>query len=203
MILFQMIIFVNDCSTWSMVQLKTHVETWITLNDFNGVSFFHLFFNNNYGLPALTTVTKCPNQVLYVWEVDFCTICAKQGLETWLSPNNDIRIYLLDMNHIWIKNAFWGLNNKKWRKWCSFVSPSLYNNTYGLPMLTMDTKCAKQLLYVWLVDLNTICAKLGLETWHPSNNDIRICLLDIAHSRTKNAFWVVNNKKWRKWCKLV
>jgi hypothetical protein len=38
----QMMIFVNVCSTWNMVELKTRFETWITRNDVNGVSMFHL-----------------------------------------------------------------------------------------------------------------------------------------------------------------
>jgi hypothetical protein len=41
---FQMMIFVNFCSTWSMVELKTRFETWITRNDLNGVSLFHLSY---------------------------------------------------------------------------------------------------------------------------------------------------------------
>jgi hypothetical protein len=28
--------------------------------------------------------------------------------------------FLLEMMHSWTKNAFWGVNNKKWRKWCLF-----------------------------------------------------------------------------------
>jgi hypothetical protein len=39
---FQMMIYVNICSTWSMVQLKTRFEAKITWNDVNGVSLFHL-----------------------------------------------------------------------------------------------------------------------------------------------------------------
>jgi hypothetical protein len=40
----QMMIFVYVCSTWSIVELKTRFGTWITRNDVNGVSLFHLFF---------------------------------------------------------------------------------------------------------------------------------------------------------------
>jgi hypothetical protein len=40
----QMIIFVNYCSTWSMGELKKPFETWITRNDVNGVSLFHLSY---------------------------------------------------------------------------------------------------------------------------------------------------------------
>jgi hypothetical protein len=37
-------IFVNVCSTWSMVELKTRFETWLTKNDVNGVSLFYLSY---------------------------------------------------------------------------------------------------------------------------------------------------------------
>jgi hypothetical protein len=37
----QMFIWVNVCSTWSMVQLNTRFETSITRNDVYGVSLFH------------------------------------------------------------------------------------------------------------------------------------------------------------------
>jgi hypothetical protein len=38
----QIMIFVNVCSTWSMVELKTRFETWLTWIDVIGVSLFHL-----------------------------------------------------------------------------------------------------------------------------------------------------------------
>jgi hypothetical protein len=116
-------------------------------------------FNNNYGFPVLTKDTKCPNQVFYVWLVDLQTICAKFVLETWLSPNDGIRKCLFYMTHGLTKYAFWDVNNKKWRKWCKFVSPFISNNTSGLPVLTKGTKCRIQLFYVWLVVLQPICAK--------------------------------------------
>jgi hypothetical protein len=40
----QINIFANICSTWSMIQLITRFETWITRNDVNGVSWFHLSY---------------------------------------------------------------------------------------------------------------------------------------------------------------
>jgi hypothetical protein len=108
----------NVCSTWSMVELKTRFETWITRNEVNGVSFLNFFYLIN--LPALTTNTKCPNQLFHVWFVYLQTICAKYGLETWFSPNNDIRKCMLYMMHGSNKNAFWDMNNKRGRKWCTF-----------------------------------------------------------------------------------
>jgi hypothetical protein len=75
---------------------------------------------------VITTDTKLPNQISYVWLVDLQTICTKYGLETWLSPNDDIRKCLLDMKHGSTKNAFWDLNNKKWRVRCKFVHISYF-----------------------------------------------------------------------------
>jgi hypothetical protein len=72
-----MMIFVNICSKWSMVQLKTWFETWLTRNDVKGVSFFHLLFKDTYSLPMLTMDTKGKNQVFYVWLVDLQSNCAK------------------------------------------------------------------------------------------------------------------------------
>jgi hypothetical protein len=88
----------------------------------------NFLFYNTYGLPVLTNDTKCPNQI-----VCFIGQSADHlfqiGLETWFPPNDDIRKYLLDMKHGSSKNAFWDLNNKKWRKWCKFVWHFLINNT--------------------------------------------------------------------------
>jgi hypothetical protein len=127
--------------------------------------------NNTYGLPVLTMVTKYPKQH---------TICVKDGLEMWFSPNDEIRKCLIDMRHGSIKNAF--------ETWITLNDVNgvslfhlLYNNTYGLSALTTDTKFPNQVLYVCLVDLYTICDKQGLETWISPNSDIRICSLDMIH----------------------
>jgi hypothetical protein len=59
----------------------------------------------------------------------------------------------------------------------------------------MGTRYPNQAFYVWLVELQIICAKFWLETWFPPNNDIGICFFDIKHSWTKNAFetWITRN----------
>jgi hypothetical protein len=97
------------------------------------------------------------------------------------------------MRHSWTKNAFWAVSNKKWRKLCKFVSPFLFNNTYSLPVLKMDTKCPNQVFS--LVDLKTICAKKRLETWLFPNNDIRKRMLDMKHCWLKTHFetWIIRN----------
>jgi hypothetical protein len=50
-------------------------------------------------------------------------------------------------------NAFSDVNIKKLHKWCKFVSPFSYNNTYGLPVFTMDTKWPKPvfLIFDWSI----------------------------------------------------
>jgi hypothetical protein len=81
--------------------------------------------------------TKYRNHVFYVWLVDLQTNCGKYGLETLTSPNDIIHKCLLDIQRSSINNAFWDVNNKKWRKLCKFASPFLFNKTYGLPGVTM------------------------------------------------------------------
>jgi hypothetical protein len=149
--------FVNICSTWSMVQIKMRFVLWITRNDVNGVSSFHLSYLIIL-MAYLCSLEALVVQIKY-FIFDLQTTCAKYGLETLFSPNDDIRKCLFDIKHGSTKNAFCVVNNMKWRKWVKFVSPFLFNNTYGLPVLTMDTKCPNQVFYVWLVHLQPICAK--------------------------------------------
>jgi hypothetical protein len=125
------------------------------------------------------------------------------GLETWFSLNDDIRKYLKDMKDSWTKNAFVDVKNKKRSNWCKVVSSFVSNYTYRVPVLTKDNKCPFQVFYFWFVDLHSSCVKYGLETWFSPKDDIRKCLLDIKHGWIKNAFWNVNNKKWRKLCMFV
>jgi hypothetical protein len=77
-------------------------------------------------------------------------------------------------------------------------SPFLINDTYGLTVLTKDTKFPIQVVYVCLVDLQLICAKLGLKTWLSPRNDINICLLDMQRCYTKKTIWALNSKKCHK-----
>jgi hypothetical protein len=137
----KLMIFVNDCSTWSIVELKTSFEKWITRNDVKGVLVSPFLFHNTYRSPVLTYETGWPNEVYYVWVVDAQSISAKVGLETWFPPNDDIRVCLLDKRHGSTKNAFWGVNNINWSTWCKFVTTYSCNNTCGLPVLTTSTKC--------------------------------------------------------------
>jgi hypothetical protein len=112
--------------------------------------FSPFLFNNTY---VYLCCQWTPNVLIKYFMIDG----AKQGLETWLSPNNDIVICCLDMKHSCTKNAFWEVNNMKWRKLYKFVSFFLFNSTYGLTVHRKNTKSPNKVFYVWMVDLQTIC----------------------------------------------
>jgi hypothetical protein len=112
---FQIMIFEYVCSTWIIVELKTHFQTSITRNNLNGVSLFHLSY-------LITLMAyQCTHRTLNVqikyfmfdWSINRLfvqTTCWKR--------DDDILKNLLDMKHGWMKNAFWDVNNKIWRKGC-------------------------------------------------------------------------------------
>jgi hypothetical protein len=180
----QIILFVYICSTLNIVELKTRFEKWISLNDVNGVILFHLSYS--IILMVYLRSQQTPDVQIKYFTFYWSTFTLFVLNRVWKRDFLQIMIFvcLLDMGHIWTKNPFWDVNNRKWRTWYKIVSPFLYNKSYGLPMLTMDTKCPKVLFYVWLVDLHNICAKQGLETWLTPNNGICICLPDMVHRWT-------------------
>jgi hypothetical protein len=152
-------IFEFVSSTWRKVELKTRFEKWITRNDVNGVSLFHLSYL--IMLMVYQCFQRTPNVQIKSFMSDWSIYRLFVIDRGWKrdSPNNDIRISLLDVRHSWTKNAFWDVINMKWRQWCKFVSPFFSNKSYALPVLTKNTKCPYQVLYFWLVDLQIICAK--------------------------------------------
>jgi hypothetical protein len=87
----QIMIFVYVSTTWSIVELKTLFETWITKNDVNGVSSFRFLFFNTYCLHVLTMDIKSPNELFYVWWI--YRLFVKKWMETWVSPNIVIRMF--------------------------------------------------------------------------------------------------------------
>jgi hypothetical protein len=76
----------------------------------------------------------------------------------------NIRNCFQDIKHVPTKNAFRDVNNKKWRIWYKFDSPFLFNNPYGLPVLTKNTQYSNQVFYVCLVDVQKICAKYEIKS---------------------------------------
>jgi hypothetical protein len=166
-----------------------------------------LLFNNTYGLPVLTTDTKCPDQVFYVWLVHLQTIWAKYGLETRFFPNDNIRKWLLDMKHGSNKSALWGVSNKKRRIWCKFVShiflitlraylcaqrtPNAQNNyfmldwsIYTLFLLNrgwkLDSIQMKILVFVCSTR-SVLELKTCFETWITRNEINGVCLFNLSY----------------------
>jgi hypothetical protein len=186
--------------TWSIVVLKMRFETWITWNVVKGISLYHLSYliSRMVYLCSQWAPTVQIKYFMFEWSI-YRLFVTYRSWKTWLPPNNEIRTGLLDMGHNWTKNALYDVNNLKWRKWCNFISPFLYEKSYGLPVLTMGTNCPNQVIYVCLFDLQNISAKYQLDRWFSPNDDIRKCLLDMKNSWNKNVFWNMIDKKWRKW----
>jgi hypothetical protein len=82
----------------------------------------------------------------------------------------------------------------KWRIWYKLDSPFLFNNTYGLAVLTKDTKFPNQVFYVCLVDLQTICAKYGLKTFLETVIFVYVCSTwNIVELKTRFETWITTN----------
>jgi hypothetical protein len=107
------------------------------------------------------------------------------------------------MRHVWNKNAFWDVNNKKWRKWCNWFHCS-YLITLMAYLCYERTPNAqfKYYMFDWLIyrpfTLNT--------GW--KRDSLQIMLFVYVYStwgmfEIRNAFWDVNNKKRSKWYKFV
>jgi hypothetical protein len=127
-------------------------------------------------------------------------------LEMWHSPNNDIGIYLPGRKHSWTKNAFWDLKNKKWRKWCKFVSPFLLITPMAYMWLQWTPKVQiKYFMFDWsnyrqfvlnsgwkrdspeIIIFGNVNFTWGkekiktyIETWITSNNVYGVCLFHLS-----------------------
>jgi hypothetical protein len=96
--------------------------------------------------------TKFRNQLLYMY---LQTICIKYGMETWF-------VYVCSTSSLVVlKTCFETWITRNDVNGVKFVLRFLFNNTSGLPVLTMGTKCPNQVFYVWLGDLQTF----ALNTW--------------------------------------
>jgi hypothetical protein len=79
--------------------------------------------------------------------------------------------------------------------WYKFDAPFLFNNTYGLPMLTKDTKFPNQVFYVCLDDLQNICNNRG---WKRDPYQIMICVhvcstWSLVEIKTRFETWIIWN----------
>jgi hypothetical protein len=73
----QKMIFENVCSTWSMVEVKTLFQAWITRYDVNGVSFFHLSYLIILMVYLCSQWTSNLQIKYFMFDWSIQTICAK------------------------------------------------------------------------------------------------------------------------------
>jgi hypothetical protein len=66
----QLMLFVYICSTWGLVNLTTNFETWIAINEVNGVSLFHLSYLIT--LMAYLCSQRTPNVQIKYFIIDWC-----------------------------------------------------------------------------------------------------------------------------------
>jgi hypothetical protein len=139
-------------SNWSIGEIKSRFEKWIKRNYVNGVSLFHLYYlislmvylyHNGHQMSKSSTL----------WLIGSSSDCAKYGLKTRISRNDEIRKCLLDMKHGSNKNAFWDVINNKWYRWFH-----LFFKTLMAYLRLQRHQISNPVFYVWLVDLQIICA---------------------------------------------
>jgi hypothetical protein len=115
----QIMVFVNVCSTWNIVELKTRFETWITRNEVNGVRLFHLSYLIT--LMGYVHSQRTPNvQIEYFmfhWSiyrlfdslemVILVNVCStwsmvqrKPRFETWITPNDINGVNLFHLSYL-------------------------------------------------------------------------------------------------------
>jgi hypothetical protein len=144
-------------STWSTVNLK---RVW----DVNIKKWRRCLFNlrNLITHMAYLCSQRAPKvqlkYFLFHWSI------YRLFVLNWVWKSNSfqmryIRTCLPNIKHGSTKNAFFDVNNKKWRVWYMFHAPFLSNKFYGLPVLTKGKNFPNQVFYVSLDDLQTICAK--------------------------------------------
>jgi hypothetical protein len=123
--------FVNVCTTWSLVELKTRLERWITKNDVNGVSLFNLSYLIT--LMAYLCSQRTPNvQIKYFkfgWSL-YTLFVLNRG---WKHDTIQIMIFVYVC---WT----WSIVEYKTRfeTWITknFVNVSLFNLSYLLTLMT-------------------------------------------------------------------
>jgi hypothetical protein len=88
----QIMKFVNVWSKWSMVHLKTRFETWITLNDVNGVSLFHLSYLIT--LVVYLRSQQTPNGQIKYFMCDWSIFTVFVLNRVWKRDSLQIRIFV-------------------------------------------------------------------------------------------------------------
>jgi hypothetical protein len=122
----QIMIFVNICTSWSMVHLKTRFETWKALNYAYGVSMFHLY--NLITLMAYVCSLLTPkvqiNYFMLEWSINILLVpyrgCKRHSLQVM------IFVYVA-LTRVIVKLI---ACVETWIKWNGVNGVSLFNLSY-------------------------------------------------------------------------
>jgi hypothetical protein len=192
-------IFEFVSSTWNKVEQKTRFETWISRNDVNGVSLFHLSYLIT--LMVYQCSQRTPNVQMKYFMFDWSIY------ELFVIDRGRKRDFLQIMIYVYVCST-WDIVELRTRfeTWITrndLNGVSLFHPSYLIrPMTYMCSQRTpnvqiKYFVFDWsiyrLFVLNRVWKR------DSQNNEIHINLLDIRHSWTKNAFREFNNQKCRKW----
>jgi hypothetical protein len=151
-------ILVYICSTCSVVELKPRLETWKARNNVNGVRLFQLSY-------LITLIAYLCSQWTPTVQIKYfmfdCSIYRLFVLNWgWKRDSLQIMIFV----YVW---STWGIFELKTRfeKWIKRYDVNgvslflfLFNNIMAY-LCSQWTTIQNKVFYVWLVDLQTICAK--------------------------------------------
>jgi hypothetical protein len=85
----QIMLFVNGCLTWNMVEIKTRFETGITKNEVNGLGLYNIFFNN-----------KCETNIDHLRHFLLFASLNAFLVEPYLMSSKYLRISSFGENHV-------------------------------------------------------------------------------------------------------
>jgi hypothetical protein len=95
----QIMIFVYICSTWSIVELKTHFETRNTSNDVNGVRLYH--FSYLITLMAYLCSQWTPNVQIKCFKFDWSMYRLFVQNKGWKSDSLQVMIFVYICSMRW------------------------------------------------------------------------------------------------------
>jgi hypothetical protein len=108
----QIMIFVYICSTWSVVEIKTRFETWITRNDVNVVSLFHFSYLKTFMAYLFSEWTTNIQIKYFMYDCsNYTAFVLNRGWKRD-SPNNNIRICLIKQKYRRTWNMFWDVKTR-------------------------------------------------------------------------------------------
>jgi hypothetical protein len=119
-------IFVYVCSTCSVVELKPRFETWIKINDVNGVNLFHLsclitltaylcsqmtpniqfnYFMYDWSIYTLFVLNRRWKRdslrMIFVYVCSKCSVVElKPRFETWITRNEIYDVYMFHLSYL-------------------------------------------------------------------------------------------------------